>query len=142
MPTVHLSVAMVAVLFGVAVRAAEPATTQPAKPLVGTHWTIVEINGQPAIATERGAPYLELTAEETRYSGIAGVNRFGGGYTLEGKSLKFGNAFSTMMAGPEPLMQQEQQVMQALPRVDSFEIVGDKLHLLAGEDVLLRLQAK
>lgn len=138
MPTVVVAVLLLSPLL----RAAEPASTQPGKPLLGTRWTFVEINGDPALPVDRGGPYLELSAEEARYSGIAGINRFGGSFTLDGKSLKFGNAFSTMMAGPEPLMQQEQRVMQALTKVDAFEIVGDMLHLRSGDTVVLKLQAK
>lgn len=142
MPVSNLFAVVLASLTIAAVIQAEPATTQPAAPLLGTRWTIVEVEGQPALPAERGAAYLEFSAEQTRYSSSGGINRIGGAYTLDGKSLKLGDAFSTMMAGPEPLMQQERKSLQALGKVDAFEIVGDKLHLLAGDEVVLRLQAK
>jgi heat shock protein HslJ len=141
MPYSQMLAVVIVMLTIVAMASSGPSTTRPDTPLLGTRWTVVEIEGQPALPADREGPYLEFSAEQTRYVGSGGVNRIGGRYQLEGKSLKLGEPFSTMMAGPEPLMQQEQKMLQAMRRVDSFEIVGNNLTLLAGDDVVLRLEA-
>jgi heat shock protein HslJ len=82
-------------------------------------------------------PNLVLQSQESRFAGSGGVNRLMGGYTLDGDSLTFSNAASTMMAGPPDAMAQEQVIAQALPSVRGFAIAGDELTLLgdAGQPV-------
>lgn len=118
-----------------------PMETQPAKPdasLTDTYWKLTAVNGQPIVVTDgMREPNLVLQSQESRFAGSGGVNRLMGGYTLDGGSLTFSNAASTMMAGPPEEMAQEQAIAQALPNVRGFAITGDQLTLLgdAGQPV-------
>ena len=118
-----------------------PSAVQPPKPdasLTDTYWKLIEVDGQPVSVSEgTREPNLVLQGQSGRFAGSGGVNRLMGAYTLDGDSLAFSNAASTMMAGPPEAMAQEQTILQALPRVRGFAIDGDQLALLddAGQPV-------
>ena len=115
--------------------------SQPAKPdasLTDTYWKLTEVNGQPVTVTDgMREPNLVLQRQDSRFAGSGGVNRLMGGYTLDGDSLTFSNAASTMMAGPPDAMAQEQAIVAALPNVRGYAIDGEHLTLLgdAGKPV-------
>ena len=110
---------------------AQPST--PDVSLSDTYWKLTEVNGQPIAVTDGlREPSLVLQGQDYRFAGSGGVNRLMGGYTLDGDSLTFSNAASTMMAGPPEAMAQEQTIVAALPNVRSFAIAGDQLTLLGG----------
>ncbi len=113
---------------------AVPTTDLPATPdasLTDTYWKLTEVNGQPIVVTDgTREPNLVLQGQDSRFAGSGGVNRLMGGYTLDGTSLTFSNAASTMMAGPPEAMAQEQTIVQALPGVRGYGIDGDQLTLL------------
>jgi len=117
----------------------------------------VEADAEPATATFEGIPWQlaafrsgdELTPaidagraavfrfEDGRLSGSAGCNRLFGGYQLNGDALNFErNMGGTMMACPEPSMEQERLVMEALAAVTSFRQGDDSLELLDVEGVV------
>jgi len=96
--------------------------------LVGA-WDVTSIEGLPVVA---GSPlHVEFTAEG-RFVGNAGVNHLGASYSLDGGGLSLSPIASTMMAGPEPLMQQEQRMTTALARVRSATVEGSALVLRDG----------
>ncbi len=120
---------------------AVPAAAQPPKPdgsLTDTYWKLTEVDGQPVLVNDgMHEPNLVLQGQDGRFAGSGGVNRLMGAYTVDGNSLTFSNAASTMMAGPPEAMAQEQTIVGALPRVRGFAISGDQLTLLgdAGQPV-------
>ena len=116
-----------------------PPAVSPAPVLAGT-WDVTSILGSPVV---EGTPaFVEFTAEG-RFVGNAGVNHLGATYTLEGDVLSLSQVVSTMMAGPEPLMEQEQRMTAALPRVRSATIEGGTLVLRDGNGVeLVRAQKR
>jgi putative lipoprotein len=122
-------------------------TSVPAAPdvaLTETYWKITGVDGQPVVVTDQARePSLVLHVQDGRFSGSGGVNRLMGDYTLDGQSLSFGNAGSTMMAGPPEAMQQEQAIVTALGRVRGFSISGDQLTLVddSGRPVLQAVAA-
>ncbi|WP_297770628.1 META domain-containing protein [uncultured Roseovarius sp.] len=67
-----------------------------------------------------------------RVAGSTGCNRLVGDYTLTGEGLQFGAMGSTMMACPEPLMEQERRMIDALEQVVRFDIAEDGALLLIG----------
>ena len=99
-----------------------------ATPLVGTHWTLVELRGQPVAELER-EPYLILGADG-RASGFGGCNSFGGGYTLDEERLRisFGQMVSTLKACPTG-MDVERTLHDVLAQVDNYSLAGDRLSL-------------
>lgn len=120
-------------------------TTKPAKPeidplLLGTTWTLSELDGAPAMIVQGWKPAtIQLSAENARIVGSTGVNRFSGTYTLgDGTALKLNPGAMTRMAGPELLNRQEAKLLDALVTTTSYRVAGGTLELLAGERVVAR----
>lgn len=103
----------------------------PAAALDGGEWRVFEIGGQGVVADS--APTLQFAAG--RLSGTSGCNRFMGGYVLgtDGGSLRAEQLASTMMACPEPLMQQEDRYLRLLGQVRRYRVDGGVL-TLTGDD--------
>lgn len=74
---------------------------------------------------------LEFAKDEPRFYGSV-VNRYFGNYETDGSKIKFGAAGSTMMMGPEELMEAEYNYLQILPRVESYKMEGSNLVLITG----------
>jgi len=93
--------------------------------LDGTNWKLLSINGEAIIDGS------QVTAEftEGQVGGTAGVNRYFASYELDGETLTIGPAGSTMMMGPEDLMQQEMVFLAALGTAESFQVTGDSLQI-------------
>lgn len=104
-----------------------------ADPLAGTTWTLSTIPGFEAEKTPK--PVTILFQDSLRFGGNGGCNSYGGGYTLEGSSLKLGSVMSTKMACM-PGMKTENKLFELFPQVDHYRISGDKLSLMQGEKVL------
>lgn len=120
--------------------ATKPVAAEVNAALTTTPWTLAELDGQPAMVVQ-GSPPASITfnAENQRFAGNTGVNRFGGSYTLgAGKSLKLVPGAMTRMAGPELLMRQESKLLDALRLTTSYTVEGDTLTLLAGDRVVAR----
>lgn len=75
---------------------------------------------------------VTIAFDETgdKFSGQAPVNRYFGGYTIEGEAFTFGPAGSTMMAGPEEMMKAEYEYLQFLPTVKTYKVDGKKLIMM------------
>lgn len=113
-------------------------TTVPA--LLGTEWSVEELNGAPAGLGAGGkSATLTLLADEHRASGFAGCNRAAGTYTLDGSALRIGPLMMTRMACQDG-MELEQRYAAALERVRSYRIADGHLELLAGDTVVARLK--
>ncbi len=111
-------------------------------PLVGTHWTLAELEG---VAVELGdgesAPHLVLDGESSRLSGSGGCNRLAGSYEVGDDGLRFGPIASTRMACSEAVMERETAFLAALGAVTGHRLDGSSLVLLDGEGVRARLTA-
>ena len=114
---------------------------EPAKPLVGTVWTLAEMDGK-ALTVIEGLrpPTLQLDSATKRASGVSGINRYFGSYESSGATLKFGPIGGTKMGGPRPAMAVESAFVKALASVTSFNIVSNRLELKAGDKTVLRFQ--
>jgi heat shock protein HslJ len=114
-------------------------------PLEGTTWSLVELGGRPARAAgDNGTPTLRLDAAQTRASGNTGCNSFGGGYELNGESLRFGALASTRRACvDEALNRQEAAFLRVLADTRTWRITGGTLVLRgdAGEVARFSRQA-
>jgi heat shock protein HslJ len=80
---------------------------------------------------------LTLEFAEGRIGGSAGVNRFMGTFGTE--SL-FGPLATTLMSGPQPLMEQESAFLAALARATSMLYRPGELVLLADETPIMSLR--
>lgn len=107
--------------------------------LIGPHWRLIELEGQPSISGGGARePHLRFSAEN-RVTGATGCNTLGGGYEGTGEQLRFGDLFSTKMACVEEnRMAQETRFMRALEGVDRFAVSGDTLTLFRGESAVAR----
>ena len=119
-------------------------TFSAAAGLEGVEWTLTEVNGKPFVATAggRGAPTLHLDAEKKKASGFSGVNRYFGGYKLDGAKLKFGQLASTMMAGPPEAMATESTIHAMLASVTGWRIADGALALLHDDKVVARFASR
>lgn len=119
------------------VRAARGAAADaPASP-VGPTWVVEDIGGRGVV--DRAQTDLVLSPEG-RAAGRGGCNRFTGGYTLDGASLRFGALAATRMACAPALMDQEGRFFAAMAEVRGWRMEQGRLLLTdGGGGALLRL---
>jgi len=85
----------------------------------------------------------EITATfrsaEGQVEGSAGCNSYFGGYEIDKNKLSIPMMAYTEMAclEPEGVMEQEDKYLRILPDVDSYEISGGKLRMVAGAKALI-----
>lgn len=103
----------------------------PASLLTGGEWRIENIAGMGLI--DRSNATIAFT-DTGRVAGSTGCNRFFGvgGYTLTGEGMSLGQMGSTLMACPEPLMQQERRMLDTLAEIRRFDIDDTGALLLIG----------
>jgi len=96
-----------------------------------TDWQLKSYdNGTDGMVSVIEGSEITLTFDdEGRIAGSAGVNRYFASYETDGEKLSFGLAGSTMMAGPEDAMMQENIYLKLLNETASFSGVGDELEL-------------
>lgn len=91
--------------------------------LLGTdEWSITEIGSSPVLADT--APTIAFL-DDNAVAGSGSCNRFRGGFKLTGEGLTFEQLATTMMACPDPVMQQEQSLIRQLEATHSFDIRAD-----------------
>lgn len=98
----------------------------------------VSLNGKNFVLANDKAITLSFDAKENKYYGKV-LNNYFGSYTIEKNNIKFGQAASTMMAGPEAEMKKEQTYFQDLSKVTTFSL-KDKVLELSGNGVSLKYQ--
>ena len=106
----------------------------PPERLADTDWTIVEIDGQ---AVQGPNYFLQFTAD--RLSGLAGCNRFSGGYSQSGETLTIGPVAATRMFCPDPGMDHERRALQLLSGPVRISFPGGENMILTGNGVTMRL---
>lgn len=90
-------------------------------------WKLETLNGKAADATVTST----LTMADGKANGNAGVNQFNGGYEAPSDGvLTFGPLATTMMAGPDNAMQQEQAFLKALGDTKKFTTEDGALVLM------------
>lgn len=110
------------------------------RPLVGTEWQLVQLDGKP-VKPEEGKFTLTLLAEGNRFAGIGACNRLMGKYEATEKgALKIGPVASTMMACPG--MEQEDAYTKMLEATTHYDMDGPMLLLLSDGELKAVFQAK
>jgi len=85
-------------------------------------------------------PELQFDESNKKVSGTSGCNHISGGYTRDGKMIQFaGNMIMTKMACPG---YDETIFMDALRKVNRFEIQNDQLTLMQNDMVLMTFAKK
>jgi heat shock protein HslJ len=99
-------------------------------------WTLVSIG--PVGSEETIGEAMTITiafAEDGRFHGSAGCNRYFGGYELgDGNSLLFKNIGSTMMMCDDEIMRLETSYLEALKNISSYRTEKNSLVLSAGDE--------
>ncbi len=114
-------------------------------PLLDTRWTLAAYaqgGRMVPVSPEVGAT---LEFAQNRVGGQSGCNSFGGSYTLEGNTLRFGPLMQTMMACPdEAINRLERAYLQALGQVQGFSLEGSALRLRNqdGQTLLILARAR
>jgi heat shock protein HslJ len=104
-------------------------------PLAGSEWLVV------SIGELKAGPEVTLRFHsQGKVGGQAGVNAFGGTYTVADGGLSFGLLMMTRMAGPAEFMEQEARLMEVLERVDGFQRDGIHLKLMDDGNVVMELR--
>jgi heat shock protein HslJ len=147
MRDLHRRVFVLALLGSLSQLACSDAMTQPVSPsqnigLVGTEWSVVQLNGQsPGITAGAAAPTLLLAQEDARAGGFAGCNRFTATYALTSDRLRFSPIATTRMFCNEG-MDLEQRYVTALEATRAYRLVGPRLELVADAGVVARFEAR
>jgi putative lipoprotein len=111
--------------------------------LIETYWKIVSVGGENVVAGSNAQEaHLILKAKDHAVFGATGINRISGTYEQpDGPTstwIVLHPGAMTRMAGPEPMMRQEERVLQCLRDVDGYRLAGDRLTLTArGHDVMV-----
>lgn len=100
--------------------------TRNAKPLEGTVWHLIQIEGRD-VAAEAGT--FDITLQDGSLAGIGACNRLMGSYTVEPKmGIRFGALASTRMMCPNVDM--ESQLTSVLEAATHYDIDYDTLILM------------
>jgi len=107
-----------------------PGSQTSGSSLINTEWQLVFYNnGNTQVPVETGSKITLKLENDGNMSGSGGINSYFGPYTQIGTTITTGPLISTLMAGPEPLMDQEITYFQLLGSVSSFNIQGSTLEL-------------
>ncbi len=79
---------------------------------------------------------ISFDAVEDRYYGKV-INNFNGAYKIDGDTITFGPAMSTMMAGDPEMMKIEYEYLNFFPQVKKYKIDGSNLILMTDEDAVV-----
>lgn len=105
-----------------------------------THWKLVRLAGTPVTSASKA--YLELNAEQTRFSGNAGCNRMFGAVNVQGRRIDFSNVGTTRMACADPRVRNiETAFVRALENVDRFRRNRGSLELYDRNRLVAQLTA-
>lgn len=86
-----------------------------------------------------GRTPVSLTLSEGRAYGNAGCNHWFGSYELDGQQIRFSNLGSTRKLCAEEIMEQEQQFLDILSRVERWDVSSiDQLRLWPREGEAVR----
>lgn len=95
--------------------------------LTAQTWTLVEVNGVPAVADG----IATLTFEDGALTGNGGCNNFQTTYAIDGSSMTVTSPIAaTMMACSPDVTQQETAVFGALENTETYSISGSELELI------------
>ncbi len=111
----------------------------PTISLQDTHWQMTSINnGKGGVVSSAFTKKAHLLFTNGKLQGKTGCNTLFATYQVDANKLSISTVGSTRMRCPESaLMLQEQQITQALAKVDHFEIRNQQLRLLSAQGSLL-----
>lgn len=103
-------------------------------------WKLVQLNG--VNVSDSSPAYLELNAEQSRFTGNAGCNRMFGAVTIRRDRVDFSNIGTTKMACADRRAQRlESDLVRALENADRFERRGNSLELYVRRRLVMKFNA-
>lgn len=107
-------------------------------PLAGTSWRLINEVPAPVEVTpevdEAEAPITLTFESEGHAAGHSGCNSFSATYTLDGTSIAFSDAISTMMACLESdIMEREREFLTALTDATQYGLTDERLYIRHGD---------
>jgi heat shock protein HslJ len=93
-------------------------------------------------AVKANAPTISFMAYDKSIKGNTGCNSFFGNYALDLNVLTFSDIGSTEMACEQPIMDIENNFLQALRNTGSFSLQNNVLTLLSKDDQSVLLKAQ
>lgn len=111
-------------------------SSEDAAKLTEMKWTLELIDGKKVeTQVENNVVFMQFNDKgENRVSGIAGCNRFFGGYEEDGNKLKFSHMGATRMTCPD--IELEMKFFKVLENTDNFVIKDRQLSLRQKDKVL------
>lgn len=101
----------------------------------------VLLDGQYALRNAPDNAEITIGFEDTRFFGKSAVNNYFGSFTTgENNTIKLSPAGSTMMAGPENLMNAEYRYLQDLEKINQYRLQGNTLILTGPENLILTFE--
>ncbi len=95
--------------------------------LTGKAWALTDLGGNAPLA---GTSVTIQFKTDGTLAGSAGCNQYGGKYTTSGSNITISNVNSTMMACPQPVMDQETAYLKALGEAKTYTVKDTMLTLL------------
>lgn len=95
-----------------------------AQPELDGTWTVTSVAGEQVSLPDSLAdatPFIRFDSAEGRIHGNSGCNIMNGAYTQDGNKLSFTGVATTMMAGPQELMELESKVLNAVNNAASVK---------------------
>ena len=102
---------------GLALAACATQTPPAVASLTGPEWRLEGLLGAPV---QGQSPVTLSFLSEGRAGGAGGCNRYSGSWEQKGEKLTLGKMSSTLMACPQPLMEQEGTYLRALETAKSY----------------------
>jgi heat shock protein HslJ len=103
-----------------------------------TKWTITALNQRPFPADKN--VYLTFDEAKQKISGKAACNSFSGSFKKEPSGKFVVEDLVSTKKYCEGLMDQENQIMIAIPMINTYEIKAGMLYLYGGQELLMTLK--
>ena len=101
--------------------------------LEGTRWVLTSYAAQDGSMMETiAAVESDALFADGKIEGNGGVNTYNGTYQLDGDKLTVSPLMTTLMAGDQAAMEQEDAFLAALQSAASYSVEGDRLLLKDG----------
>lgn len=127
LPTLLISVSILSLVLAACASTPSASST----PLEGTYWILQGMTNQQG-ESQNILPdsVIDAIFQDGSVTGTDGCNQYSAGYQVNGNNISIQPGISTLMACPEPIMDQAQTYMSTLANASSFKITGDTLEIL------------
>lgn len=102
-------------------------------------WILINVQGQEIVKQDTNHPiFLEFNETDLKLFGYAGCNRIFGAYSINGNLISFARIGSTKTICAD--IKVEQNFLNALHKVDRYQVEGEKLQLFNKANLLISMR--